>query len=321
MKLSTLEYFIAVAEAGSITAAAQKLHVAQPSLTKSLQSLEQEIGVQLLYRSSSGVRVTEAGQRVLLDAKQITELCHSWKELASLNTLQQVNIYSHISLAGFLFPDIILRFREKHPEITISNCSDSHPERFISASAHKPALVLDICSQNSDIQSTLRSLGNHRQILAKGAYGVLVNSDSTLAKKPAVTFSDLVEHYLVLPNYILKESYEERMSATLIEDFLPKLIGVISPKRIIEVGAVSSVIDLVHQCPETYAISFAPAHYRYTGVQKGELTHVALAECGVEGELSLIYSLQAFRTYPVFQELIEDITEAFRQFLADMPSD
>ena len=45
MKITTLEYFIAVAEAGSIRAAAQKLYLAQPSLTKSLQSMEQELGV------------------------------------------------------------------------------------------------------------------------------------------------------------------------------------------------------------------------------------------------------------------------------------
>ena len=43
MKLTTLAYFIAVAEAGSIRAAAQKLYLAQPSLTKSLQSMEQEL--------------------------------------------------------------------------------------------------------------------------------------------------------------------------------------------------------------------------------------------------------------------------------------
>lgn len=74
MKITTLEYFIAVAEAGSIRAAAQKLYLAQPSLTKSLQSMEQELGVQLFTRTSSGIRLTIAGETILPQARQVIAL-------------------------------------------------------------------------------------------------------------------------------------------------------------------------------------------------------------------------------------------------------
>ena len=67
MELRHLRYFIAVAEEGSLTVAAERrLHTAQPSLSRQIRDLEQEIGVQLLLRSARGVELTEAG-KVFLD--------------------------------------------------------------------------------------------------------------------------------------------------------------------------------------------------------------------------------------------------------------
>jgi LysR family transcriptional regulator, hca operon transcriptional activator len=67
MELRHLRYFIAVAEAGSLTVAAEKrLHTAQPSLSRQIRDLEQEVGVELITRSVHGVELTAAG-RVFLD--------------------------------------------------------------------------------------------------------------------------------------------------------------------------------------------------------------------------------------------------------------
>lgn len=67
MELRHLRYFVAVAEEGSLTVAAEKrLHTAQPSLSRQIRDLEYEVGVPLLTRSVHGVRLTEAGQ-VFLD--------------------------------------------------------------------------------------------------------------------------------------------------------------------------------------------------------------------------------------------------------------
>ena len=67
MELRHLRYFVAVAEEGSLTVAAQKrLHTAQPSLSRQIHDLESELGVQLLVRGPRGVELTAAG-RVFLD--------------------------------------------------------------------------------------------------------------------------------------------------------------------------------------------------------------------------------------------------------------
>ncbi len=68
LDLRRLRYFVKVAELGSLTRAAEALHVAQPALSQHMRSLEAELGVKLLARGSRGVALTEAGQRMLEEA-------------------------------------------------------------------------------------------------------------------------------------------------------------------------------------------------------------------------------------------------------------
>lgn len=70
MELRHLRYFVAVAEAGSLKVAAEKkLHTAQPSLSRQIRDLEQEVGVQLLLRSARGIELTAAGRTFLDHAR------------------------------------------------------------------------------------------------------------------------------------------------------------------------------------------------------------------------------------------------------------
>ena len=71
MELRHLRYFVAVAETGSISQAAQKLFMAQPPLSAQIRQLEEEVGVPLLVRLPRGVTLTAAGVSLLQDAKAI----------------------------------------------------------------------------------------------------------------------------------------------------------------------------------------------------------------------------------------------------------
>jgi Transcriptional regulator len=57
--------FVAVAEEGSMSAAARRLHLSQPALSQTISALERELGVELLVRTSTGVTITEAGMTLL----------------------------------------------------------------------------------------------------------------------------------------------------------------------------------------------------------------------------------------------------------------
>lgn len=72
MDVKQLRYFIAIAEEGSLSAAAQRVNVAQPSLSQHVLSLERGLGVKLLDRSPRGVTLTQSGQVLLSHAREIT---------------------------------------------------------------------------------------------------------------------------------------------------------------------------------------------------------------------------------------------------------
>ena len=73
MEIRVLRYFLAVAQEGNITRAAESLHIAQPSLSKQLMELEQELGTQLLIRGKRHITLTEEG--VLLRKRAEEILC------------------------------------------------------------------------------------------------------------------------------------------------------------------------------------------------------------------------------------------------------
>src|ERR1700686_1839229 len=71
MELRHLRYFVATAEELSFTRAAEKLHLAQPSLTRQIRNLEEEIGVPLFDRAKKHVSLTEEGIFFLVDARRV----------------------------------------------------------------------------------------------------------------------------------------------------------------------------------------------------------------------------------------------------------
>src|SRR5271167_2886097 len=72
MELRHFRYFVAVAEAGSLTVAAQRrLHTSQPSLSRQIRDLEDEVGAQLLTRGARGIDLTPAGRAFLDHARSV----------------------------------------------------------------------------------------------------------------------------------------------------------------------------------------------------------------------------------------------------------
>ena len=71
--LRRLRYFVKVAELGSLTRAAAALHIAQPALSQQMRMLESELGVEVFERGPRGVRLTEAGKRLLVEARRLLD--------------------------------------------------------------------------------------------------------------------------------------------------------------------------------------------------------------------------------------------------------
>jgi LysR family hca operon transcriptional activator len=131
MELRHLRYFVAVADAGSLTVAAeQKLHTSQPSLSRQIRDLEQEVGVQLMNRSARGVELTSAGKAFLEHARMALVQAEAAKE-AALRAAQPVKpTFALGFLSGAeigLLPEVERVLRAEFPGIDIRLSSDYSP--------------------------------------------------------------------------------------------------------------------------------------------------------------------------------------------------
>jgi LysR family hydrogen peroxide-inducible transcriptional activator len=122
MDLKQLEYFMAIAHEGSISGAARKIRVAQPTLSQQLRNLEDELGEPLLQRKPRGVEPTAAGMILLEHAKLlIDESARLRNRFDKRREIQQGRLTLGIipTIAPYLLNKILPTFRRSHPQIDI----------------------------------------------------------------------------------------------------------------------------------------------------------------------------------------------------------
>jgi LysR family nitrogen assimilation transcriptional regulator len=122
MELRSLHYFVRIAELGSITRAAAHLHVAQPALTRHVQRLEDELNVALFTRANRGVKLTEAGQKLLDGAIRILrDLERTGDEIRAQDAHPSGKIILGITptLCPVLVPELFARMRRDYPMIEL----------------------------------------------------------------------------------------------------------------------------------------------------------------------------------------------------------
>lgn len=131
-----LSYFVAVAEHGSVTAAAKAMHISQPSLSVAVKKLEEEVGAQLLHRSRRGVTLTRAGELLLSRARQAQQVLGAARdELRALETEPRGRFVlgCHESLGTYVLPGFMGRFLGRHPgiELRLMNANSREVEQAI----------------------------------------------------------------------------------------------------------------------------------------------------------------------------------------------
>jgi DNA-binding transcriptional LysR family regulator len=123
VNLRQLEYLVAIAEEGSVTRAAERLLVAQPSLSQQIAALEAELGGALLERLPRGVRLTSAGETFLSEAR--AAIAHADRARRSARmafglAAGELQIATIPSVAAGLLPQALRRWQQLHPSIEIS---------------------------------------------------------------------------------------------------------------------------------------------------------------------------------------------------------
>lgn len=120
MDIRQLKYFLAIAEEGNITRAAERLHIAQPPLSHQLKLLEYELGVKLIDRSTRRIQLTDTGEKLRYRAEQMLNLMETTvRELKDINEgVQGTLLIGTVPSSGAtLLPERIHSFHEKYPGI------------------------------------------------------------------------------------------------------------------------------------------------------------------------------------------------------------
>ena len=156
-ELRLLSSFVAIAEEGSLTRAAARLHIAQQSLSQQMRTLEAQLGATLLERTSRGVRLTPVGAVLLREARALlaqAERATAAVRRAAAGEEGELRVGFLSSVANYLMPPLVRAFGAGHPgvalqahEVPIAQLVVDLREGELDAGLTRPPLVDDIITE------------------------------------------------------------------------------------------------------------------------------------------------------------------------------
>ncbi|MGO5115084.1 LysR family transcriptional regulator [Candidatus Avoscillospira sp. LCP25S3_F1] len=194
MELRVLQYFLAVAREQSISAAAQSLHLTQPTLSRQIKELEETLGKQLMIRGNRTITLTEEGQHLRKRAQEILDLVgRTEKEIMQSSETVSGDIYIGTGETDGVrqIARVACFLQEQYPAVQFHIVSDDAAD--VCEQLDKG--LLDFGMLLGDIDKTKY---HYLELPMRDTWGVLMRRDSPLAQKAAVTPEDLWDQPLIL---------------------------------------------------------------------------------------------------------------------------
>lgn len=192
--LKQLKYFVAVAEHGSVTAAAKALYVSQPGVSAAVAQLEELFDVQLLIRRKArGVELTTSGRALLASAR---ELLHHADDVMTQGRELNYTLTGSLRIGFFhtigphVVPDLLARFRQEYSNVAVSLLEGDLEQLYnaLMAGDIELAVLYDLGLDDHIERCRLRRLPPY----------VLVSPDCPVAGHAAVSLRDLVDEPMIL---------------------------------------------------------------------------------------------------------------------------
>jgi DNA-binding transcriptional LysR family regulator len=131
MDLRQAQTFVAVAELGTISKAAQNLRIAQPALSRQIQNLEQELGLKLFDRAGGRLRLTSQGEQLLGDCRDLLSRANAVRERAQLLRHEESGVLKVAAAPGNIesvFADFLHRYAKRFPKVQVKLIDEHGPE-------------------------------------------------------------------------------------------------------------------------------------------------------------------------------------------------
>ena len=291
MDLRQLEMFQAVVETGSFTKAGQRLHVSQSAISRQINLLEEELGVQVLMRSNKRVFLTEAGKTLLKHCYRIFRdieeavLAVSQNEMVGRGTLR---VGGGMSVCSFLLPQILKEYKTLYPNIALTVTTGTSEPTILKIRNNEVdvgVLTLPVESQDLEVTSVFRE-----------EMVVVTSQNHPLSKKTEVTPEEIAS----MPLILFEQGSNTRK---IIDQFFGK--HDISPQIIMEMENVEIIKPLVDI---GLGITIIPYQPIVREVEAGTLHFLRIAGYPLYRELGLVILKMSYQPIPL-QRMIKLFTE------------
>ncbi len=299
MRFEQLQYYIAVAECGSITKASKKLYLSQPALSAAITALERELGAPLLNRSKRGVVPTEFGLKVLEDSKTILSIASEWGQRIPDITCAHGDF--HIMAlppdCSLLMKILVPRMMDLYPKLNVF-IHESRTQEIRAALLQGKADFYISCYTPEEEDETLSAVQRARYqalTLLEDELQIFISCNNPLGNQPYLTIEDCrsltLAQYIAHNDYVshqfshcfpakqqIKLSNRESTLELIAQDkavsYYPVKISAIS-QYVVE-GRIKSIPIQGLTIPTTHFLAYAPLQGR-----KGLTDHIvnAIREC------------------------------------------
>lgn len=205
MEIRVLKYFLAIAKEGSITKAADSLYLTQPTLTRQIQNLEQELGQKLFVRGKYRVSLTPEGLIFKKRAEEIIDLVEkTCAEFASTNEVIKGDIYIGCGETDSMkyIAAVMKELQNEYSEIKFHIYSGNAED--VTEKLDKGLLDFGVLIQPIDL-----SKYDYLTLPKKDVWGVIMRKDSPLAAKKVITLKDLLNVPIIASRQMSKKYSKE----------------------------------------------------------------------------------------------------------------
>lgn len=195
MEIRVLRYFLTVVREESITKAADVLHITQPTLSRQLTQMEEEVGAKLFERGSRKITLTNEGILLRRRAEEIIQLVEKTEEELAEQDEQvegKITIGSGEIASVQLLPNLFRTFREKYPRVSFDIFTATAD--LVKEHMDKGLIDIGLLLEPVDIQRY-----DFIRLNMKENWVVLMCPDAPLAQKDSITAADLSNQPLILP--------------------------------------------------------------------------------------------------------------------------
>lgn len=261
MELRVLRYFLTIAREGSITNVANVLHVTQPTLSRQIHDLEEELGQRLFVRGSRNMSLTAEGMILRKRAEEIISMVDKTEaEFHSMSNVVSGDIYigGGETEAVKLIAQIVCELRTAYPEIHYHLYSGNAED--VTERLDKGLLDFGLLIQPADI-----SKYDYFNIPARDTWGVIMRKDIPLAKKETIRKEDLLNVPLICSRQVISEERHRNEFAEWFGEDFDKLDIVTTFNLVynaaimVEAGVGYAItIDKIANTTESSSLCFRP---------------------------------------------------------------